>query len=265
MRWAGRSNGLFPTRQGPPRRPAWPAGKQAMAPPRRLPGPGSTKCPAHTAFAAPGRLRFAPCFITLAADGTPDRSCPRTRATERIADAIGRRLGIAWISGARGRIRTADTRIFNPLLYQLSYPGIFRAAPFKRGCRRWEARLWRSGAGLASPVARKFWGGPALFLVFRVFVGRAAGKRVSSLQPLHQIAVLAAGRAERSMDFAAGLAADRAALLGRPGGRRIHNGTACANPLERASAGSALRRIVRPVRRASSASHAGLIASSTRG
>ena len=26
-------------------------------------------------------------------------------------------------SGARGRIRTTDTRIFNPLLYQLSYPG----------------------------------------------------------------------------------------------------------------------------------------------
>ena len=25
---------------------------------------------------------------------------------------------------ARGRIRTTDTRIFNPLLYQLSYPGI---------------------------------------------------------------------------------------------------------------------------------------------
>ncbi len=25
--------------------------------------------------------------------------------------------------GARGRIRTTDTRIFNPLLYQLSYPG----------------------------------------------------------------------------------------------------------------------------------------------
>lgn len=27
------------------------------------------------------------------------------------------------LSGARRRIRTADTRIFNPLLYQLSYPG----------------------------------------------------------------------------------------------------------------------------------------------
>ena len=26
-------------------------------------------------------------------------------------------------SGARGRTRTTDTRIFNPLLYQLSYPG----------------------------------------------------------------------------------------------------------------------------------------------
>ena len=27
-------------------------------------------------------------------------------------------------SGARRRIRTADTGIFNPLLYQLSYPGM---------------------------------------------------------------------------------------------------------------------------------------------
>ena len=26
-------------------------------------------------------------------------------------------------NGARGRNRTSDTRIFNPLLYQLSYPG----------------------------------------------------------------------------------------------------------------------------------------------
>jgi hypothetical protein len=29
-------------------------------------------------------------------------------------------------SGARGRNRTNDTRIFNPLLYQLSYPGAVR-------------------------------------------------------------------------------------------------------------------------------------------
>ena len=30
--------------------------------------------------------------------------------------------------GAWGRIRTTDTRIFNPLLYQLSYPGLGPAA-----------------------------------------------------------------------------------------------------------------------------------------
>ena len=28
------------------------------------------------------------------------------------------------LSGAQSRNRTSDTRIFNPLLYQLSYPGI---------------------------------------------------------------------------------------------------------------------------------------------
>lgn len=30
--------------------------------------------------------------------------------------------------GAQGRNRTTDTRIFNPLLYQLSYLGIFLCA-----------------------------------------------------------------------------------------------------------------------------------------
>ena len=32
------------------------------------------------------------------------------------------------VNGARGRTRTTDTRIFNPLLYQLSYPGGGRRA-----------------------------------------------------------------------------------------------------------------------------------------
>jgi hypothetical protein len=31
-------------------------------------------------------------------------------------------------NGARGRIRTADTAIFNRMLYQLSYPGIAAGA-----------------------------------------------------------------------------------------------------------------------------------------
>ena len=38
-------------------------------------------------------------------------------------------------SGARGRIRTTDTRIFNPLLYQLSYPGFLKAGPPAQACR----------------------------------------------------------------------------------------------------------------------------------
>ena len=38
-------------------------------------------------------------------------------------------------NGARGRIRTTDTRIFNPLLYQLSYPGFRQAGPPAKICR----------------------------------------------------------------------------------------------------------------------------------
>ena len=42
--------------------------------------------------------------------------------------------------GAWGRIRTTDTRIFSPLLYQLSYPGPEAARPFDRRNSR-EGRL----------------------------------------------------------------------------------------------------------------------------
>ncbi len=35
-------------------------------------------------------------------------------------------------NGAQGRIRTTDTRIFNPLLYQLSYLGVAKVRPFGR-------------------------------------------------------------------------------------------------------------------------------------
>ena len=34
---------------------------------------------------------------------------------------------IKGVGGAQGRNRTTDTRIFNPLLYQLSYLGLSRA------------------------------------------------------------------------------------------------------------------------------------------
>jgi hypothetical protein len=39
-------------------------------------------------------------------------------------------------SGAQGRNRTSDTRIFSPLLYQLSYLGGFSGLPARRGTAR---------------------------------------------------------------------------------------------------------------------------------
>ncbi len=49
------------------------------------------------------------------------RQRPRTAdiyLTLRVFSLSGERENGAW-----GRIRTTDTRIFSPLLYQLSYPG----------------------------------------------------------------------------------------------------------------------------------------------
>ena len=40
------------------------------------------------------------------------------------------------LRGAQGRNRTADTGIFNPLLYQLSYLGAFHAQRQRRSLRR---------------------------------------------------------------------------------------------------------------------------------
>jgi hypothetical protein len=47
-------------------------------------------------------------------------------------------------NGARGRNRTTDTRIFNPLLYRLSYPGMI--------CRSRRAREARIKPALANGV-----------------------------------------------------------------------------------------------------------------
>jgi hypothetical protein len=55
------------------------------------------------------------------------------------------------MSGGPGRIRTTDTRIFNPLLYQLSYQArIFRSAagPVRR------RQMIRIGAGDGKPALR---------------------------------------------------------------------------------------------------------------
>lgn len=51
-------------------------------------------------------------------------------------------------SGAQSRNRTSDTRIFNPLLYQLSYLGIRASRREKSRERRWAVGSPRKRAGL---------------------------------------------------------------------------------------------------------------------
>ena len=62
--------------------------------------------------------------------------------------------------GAWGRIRTTDTRIFNPLLYQLSYPGLgpvlAGAASIKEPSREVQpplARVFQASDGSDDPDA----------------------------------------------------------------------------------------------------------------
>ncbi len=62
------------------------------------------------------------------------------RLSNTGAASAGRALdGKEW-GGAWGRIRTTDTRIFNPLLYQLSYPGLPSAARGVQGFGRTRSR-----------------------------------------------------------------------------------------------------------------------------
>jgi hypothetical protein len=53
-----------------------------------------------------------------------------------LGDAGGGATGCVqngpWKNGAQRRIRTTDTRIFSPLLYQLSYLGLFRQTKTRR-------------------------------------------------------------------------------------------------------------------------------------
>jgi hypothetical protein len=59
----------------------------------------------------------------------PQRCSPNSRRNIQFNHAPAVSIGAApggdaWAgNGAWGRIRTTDTRIFSPLLYQLSYPG----------------------------------------------------------------------------------------------------------------------------------------------
>src|SRR5262249_55034046 len=86
--------------------PAW-AESERCAKSRRLSGELST-----------GEIA-AMCHDAALAARCPRQHAPSTGRRENAPNCVGvRRTNGAW-----GRNRTSDTRIFNPLLYQLSYPG----------------------------------------------------------------------------------------------------------------------------------------------
>ena len=68
-------------------------------------------------------------------------------------------LLIYMVNGAQGRIRTTDTRIFNPLLYQLSYLGDgygngVATAVYKRGGAACPEGYWSLGLAVMIGLAR---------------------------------------------------------------------------------------------------------------
>ena len=105
---------------------------------------------------------------------------------------------VGFCSGAQGQNRTGDTRIFNPLLYRLSYLG---------------RRQWRKAGFLEeapAPVQRCLTGGPDAreapnfselssssgYRAWSVFAGLGAGDHIAALEPAGEIDVGAAARAE---------------------------------------------------------------------
>lgn len=70
---------------------------------------------------------WARAFCVVAVARQLIQNCATAQRVQAELDAIGcrrdkQRRCKCLIYGGRGQNRTADTRIFNPLLYQLSYP-----------------------------------------------------------------------------------------------------------------------------------------------
>src|SRR5262245_26805435 len=113
-------------------------------------------------------------------------------------------------SGAQGRNRTTDTRIFSPLLYQLSYLGIRQIG---HGITRMAL------IGARSPAVHAFCGSVSVLRVAwrcLVAVSGFTGNAIPLAKPTMKIAVGAALRAEREISGIGRFAADRAGL-GRNG------------------------------------------------
>lgn len=99
-----------------------------------------------------------------------------------------------------------------------------------------------------------------LLILWKIGIGGRAGQGIAAFQPLHEVAVAAARRAERGVLVSTRLAADRAFLRG--GG---HDERACAKPPSSARFESMCHWTDRPVRRMSACSHSGVTAVRTRG
>ena len=112
-------------------------------------------------------------------------------------------------SGAWGRIRTTDTRIFNPLLYQLSYPGreiwsaVYRRPRLACPEAKNDCRAGRSTGFVGLPRRRS-----DLIIVIVIVAG--GGDGVATNQPALQIDVRAPSRAERPVVRRRRLGANRA-------------------------------------------------------
>src|SRR5262249_52195529 len=82
---------------------------------------------------------FAPGAIPVLDTTTVDiarKSRGATNAFCRTGIAQVRKINRLGDSGAQGRNRTSDTRIFNPLLYQLSYLGMRLNSRRRRSYKR---------------------------------------------------------------------------------------------------------------------------------
>src|SRR5690606_12386167 len=105
-------------------------------------------------------------------------------------------------NGAQGRNRTSDTRIFNPLLYQLSYLGTRPAGVFAAGPGVYRNRLPACPAALFVLRRRRVF--VRLFIRF---------DPVAAAQPAAEIDIRAALGAERLEGLLLRLAADQAAAI----------------------------------------------------
>ncbi len=137
---------------------------------------------------------------------------PRLAGFRKVENHTSR----AGPNGARGRNRTADTMIFNHVLYQLSYPGIAAAAVAPKnigmtgerfGSAPMEKRRGLGKMELAGPTSNAI---SSLILVGKFGRGGRAGQGIAILKPLDQIAIPAARRTERRVLRMARLAANRA-------------------------------------------------------